>query len=100
MIYPDDRMFSWVEQPTGHEPLVRYAWDIRTASADQCGVTRDPNEAIEYVDAALRAEPAGATGTVRRVALSPSGGAEYSVRDVIGKARLDPATGIVVWTEP
>lgn len=76
-----------------------YAWDIDGDDEHgQAGVTDDRRRAIGHVKDALADACPGASGKVRRVALSGSGSGKYIELGTEVNAHVDEATGAVVWT--
>lgn len=76
-----------------------YAWDINSDDPQgQAGVTDDRSTAIGHVRDALADATPGASGKIRRVALSGSGSGKYIELGTEVSAHVDEATGAVVWT--
>lgn len=78
------------------DPPRIYVWDVVDADGTgRSGVTGDPDVAIQDVGYALAVAAPDASGTVRRVGLSPLGRAEYVDIEQIAAAHRDGSS--VVW---
>ncbi|OLT12597.1 hypothetical protein BJF79_21970 [Actinomadura sp. CNU-125] len=81
---------------TSFEPPRIYVWDVVDRDGTgRSGVTGDPDAALQDVGLALAVAGTGASGTVRRVGLSPLGRAEYVDIEQIAAAHRDGTS--VVW---